>query len=238
MVPALAAEQPTGEPVTGTPAIVEAGHVSPALKPVPVTDIDAPTGPEAGERVTTCGIMYRVAVADTGVVSVTVIASVTGANVRRTVKEAAAVSVKSAATHTGTANGEPVTDAPVIVHAPTVPKLVPVMVTVSPTRAGLAALLPGVSVCEICGTTLKVFVAVSRRFPWTVNTAAACAGVPAVPTMNEPVTTPPLIVQVGLVAMFVPPVMVHVVSVIVNPLPETIIVSPPLPLVGENVTRG
>jgi hypothetical protein len=54
MVPPLAAKQATGLPVTGMPPIVEAA-VSVRVKPVPVTDIDAPTGPEAGDAVTTCG---------------------------------------------------------------------------------------------------------------------------------------------------------------------------------------
>jgi hypothetical protein len=36
MVPALADEQPTGAPLTGVPLIVEPGHVSAELKPVPV----------------------------------------------------------------------------------------------------------------------------------------------------------------------------------------------------------
>jgi len=57
------------EPVTTPPEIVQdappptAGparaHVkSVGLKPVPDTDIDAPTGPEAGDRVTTRGTMF------------------------------------------------------------------------------------------------------------------------------------------------------------------------------------
>ena len=54
MVPALAAEQPTGAPLTGVPLITEPGHVSAKLKPAPVKDIDVPTGPEVGVRVTAC----------------------------------------------------------------------------------------------------------------------------------------------------------------------------------------
>jgi hypothetical protein len=60
MVPPLAAVQASGPPVTGGPSIVDNG-VSAALKPVPVTVIDAPTGPEGGDAVTTCGITPKVA---------------------------------------------------------------------------------------------------------------------------------------------------------------------------------
>jgi hypothetical protein len=207
-VPALALQAAGGAAATAGP-VIEAGlHVSATAKPVPVTKIVAPTGPEEGTRVTTCGIMLRVALAETGVPSVTVTRPLELANVTSTTS-LEPVNVKSAATVQGP---PPVTGGPVIVQAPAVPKFVPVTVNVAPTVAGL-----GVNV--ILGTTLKVFVAKSRRFPLTVNTAAACAFVPAVPTMNEPVTTPPLIVQVGLVTMFVPPVMVHVVSVPANPVP-------------------
>jgi hypothetical protein len=118
------------------------------------------------------------------------------------------------------------------VHPPAVAKFFPATDTVPPTALGLGVIE------VIRATTLKVFVAESRRFPVTVSVAPVCSGVPAVPTLNEPVTTPPLIEQVGLVTMFVPPVIVQVVSVPANPLPETVIVSPPLPLLGENVTRG
>jgi hypothetical protein len=66
------------------PAIVEAA-VSVVVKPVPVTDIDAPTGPEAGDRVTTCGIIFSVAEAEVGVVvSDTIMVSERPANVFRT----------------------------------------------------------------------------------------------------------------------------------------------------------
>jgi hypothetical protein len=54
MVPPTAVVQTFGVPVTGVPAIVEAA-VSVVVKPVPVTYIDAPTGPEEGDGVTTCG---------------------------------------------------------------------------------------------------------------------------------------------------------------------------------------
>jgi hypothetical protein len=60
MVPPLAAVQAMGARPTGVPAIVDK-NVSAVLKPVPVTVIDAPTGPEAGDAVTTCGITPKVA---------------------------------------------------------------------------------------------------------------------------------------------------------------------------------
>jgi hypothetical protein len=94
IVPPLAVEQAVTPVGTGVPAIVDDG-VSAKSKPVPVTVIDAPTGPEAGEIVSTCGTMYNVAdavcVGDD--VSFTVIVSVSPVNVVRTVKEAAEVSV-------------------------------------------------------------------------------------------------------------------------------------------------
>lgn len=64
MVPPLAAEQGIVAPVTGVPPIVEAA-VSANAKPVPVTVTDAPTGAEAGEAVTTCGITFSVVDAET-----------------------------------------------------------------------------------------------------------------------------------------------------------------------------
>jgi hypothetical protein len=74
IVPPLAAEQKATPVGTGVPAIVE-DAVSSKSKPVPVTVIDAPTVPEAGDAVTTCGITPSVADADDGValVPVTVI---------------------------------------------------------------------------------------------------------------------------------------------------------------------
>jgi len=130
-------------------------------KPDPEIAMTELPGPEDGLRVITCGIRYRVALAETGVVSVTVIVSVRPEKVTGITNDA--VNVKSAATHTGTANGEPVTapDAPIMVHAPAVPKLVPVTVTVLPTRAAVPRVPPGVSVCEICGTTWKLLEAES-----------------------------------------------------------------------------
>jgi hypothetical protein len=75
-----------GAPVgTAGPSISQS--VSVGLNPVPVTEIDAPLGPKVGDRVTTWGTMFRVAVANTGVVSVTVIVSLALVNVTRTIKE-------------------------------------------------------------------------------------------------------------------------------------------------------
>lgn len=59
IVPPLADVQAAGLDVTGVPAIVDAA-VSVSVNPVPVTVIDAPTGPEEGDAVTTCGITVRV----------------------------------------------------------------------------------------------------------------------------------------------------------------------------------
>jgi hypothetical protein len=129
------------------------------VKPVPVTDTDAPTVAEAGDGVTTCGIMFSVALAETGVVSVTVIVSLGPVNVTRTMKEPVAVKLPAATVH-GTTTAP--TEAPAIVQAPAVPKLLPVMVTVAPTRAGLGETV-------ILGLTLKLFVAESPRLPVSVS---------------------------------------------------------------------
>jgi hypothetical protein len=125
------------------------------------------------------------------------------------------------------------TEAPAKLHlSPEVTKLVPVTVTVDLTRAGLGE-------NETFGTTLKVADAESKRFPLTVIAATDCAGMPAPPTTNEPVTTPAVIVQLKLAAISgVPPAIVQVVSPELNPVPETVIVSPPLPLFAENTTVG
>jgi hypothetical protein len=56
--------------------------------------------------------------------------------------------------------------------------------------------------------------------------------------MNEPVITPPVIVYVRLVMMLAPPTRVTLASPVLKPVPEKVIVSPPLPLVGENTRRG
>lgn len=58
----LLAEQVQDE--TGVPISRDAGQVSVALKPVPVTATDAPTGADVRDRVTTCGITVNVAVAE------------------------------------------------------------------------------------------------------------------------------------------------------------------------------
>jgi hypothetical protein len=68
IVPALAAVQASGPPVTGSggePSIVEPAAVSVNAKPVPVTVTVAPTGAEAGEAVTTCGTTFSLVDADT-----------------------------------------------------------------------------------------------------------------------------------------------------------------------------
>jgi hypothetical protein len=67
IVPALAAVQAFGPPVTGSgsePSIVEA-TVSVNAKPVPVTVTVAPAGAAGGEAVTTCGMTLSVVDADT-----------------------------------------------------------------------------------------------------------------------------------------------------------------------------
>jgi hypothetical protein len=71
MVPPVAVVQVTGAPPTGLPApapvTTEAGHVSVRLKPVPVKDIDAPLGPELGDKYSTSGITASGAEAEPGV---------------------------------------------------------------------------------------------------------------------------------------------------------------------------
>jgi hypothetical protein len=133
--------------------------------------------------VTTCGIMFRVVVAKTaGIASVTVMVSLRPLNVSRTVK--VPVTVKSAATKQIGA-GATATEAPVIVQGAGVRKLVPVTVTTLPTRAGL-----GVSVCEICGTTLKKLPAGPPGVHVSVSVSPDWAGTPAPPTLNDPLTVP------------------------------------------------
>lgn len=101
------------------------GPASPRAKPDPVMDTVEPRGPAAGDGVITCGTMLSVALAETGVVSVTVMVSLSPAYNTSTVNDVA-LSVKSPAT----VHAQPgATEAPVIVHPPAVPKLVPVIVT-------------------------------------------------------------------------------------------------------------
>jgi len=109
-------------------------------------------------RVITCGIMFRVAVAKTvgSPPSVTLMVSVRPVYVTKTVKVPPLPKVKSAATLQTGAGAAGLTEAPVMKQGPIVRKLEPVTTTWSPTRAGL-----GVSVCEICGTTLKLLEAES-----------------------------------------------------------------------------
>jgi hypothetical protein len=193
--PALTVNDPVTVPARMPQVIaVTAGPVIeqcelPVEKPVPETDMMAPMGPEGGVSVTTCGIMFSVALAEANAESVTVIRSLRPPNVTRTTNCAAAVKVKSAATHTATFVGLGLTDAPVMAQLPAAAKLVPVMLTVSPTRAGL-----GVSVCEICGTTLKVLPAEPAEPPGGVHVSvsvAVWAGIPAPPTLNDPLTVCP-----------------------------------------------
>jgi hypothetical protein len=58
--------------------------------------------------------------------------------------------------------------------------------------------------------------------------------------MNDPLATPPEMVQVELAIVSTPAVVVRVqtVSPVLNPVPESWIVSPPLPVVGVNVRAG
>ena len=154
--------------------------VSAIAKPLPETAITAPLGPEDGVRVTTCGIMFKVAVAeDVGFASVTLMVSLRPVYVTRTVKVPPLPKVKSAAT-LQTQPGA--TEAPSIVQGPGVWKLVPVTITRSPTRAGL-----GVSVCMICGTTLKELLAELPGVHVSVS-VDDWAGTPATPTLNDPLT--------------------------------------------------
>jgi hypothetical protein len=71
---------------TAGPVIEVLLHVSLEAKPVPITDIDAPIGPEEGDRVTTCGVINSVALAET-VPSFAMIPSLSPVNVVTTTKE-------------------------------------------------------------------------------------------------------------------------------------------------------
>jgi len=118
-----------------------------------------------------------------GFASVTVMVSLRPLNASRTVK--VPVTVKSTATKQ-TKRGAPATEAPAIVQAAGVRKLVPVTVTRLPTRAGL-----GVSVCEICGTTWKAVGRVDPPAPQSRVSIANWVGTPAPPTLNDPLTVVP-----------------------------------------------
>lgn len=63
---------------------------------------------------------------------------------------------------------------------------------------------------------------------------------PAPNTLNDPVTTPPDIEQVRAVkrSAGLPPEREQVVSALLKPLPEMVIVSPPLPWSGEKAIVG
>ena len=216
---------------------------SPMAKPLPETAMTPPIGPEDGVRVTTCGIMFKVAVAKTvgSPPSVTLMMSLRPLNVTSTVKEPPLPNVKSAATLQTGAGAAGLTEAPVMVQGPGVRKLEPVTITWSPTRAGL-----GVSVCEICGTTLKVLLTEPPGVHVSVS-VADWAGTPAPPTVNDPVTDPPdtftvywrlvtTLAPEGVVPT-VPPVRVQVVAVVkpVKWLALKLIVSPPPPEPGVNI---
>jgi hypothetical protein len=59
-------------------------------------------------------------------------------------------------------------------------------------------------------------------------------------TTNEPVATPPEIEHEGELANVLPPeeVIVQLPSPVLNPEPETVIVWPPMPLLGKGVMAG
>jgi hypothetical protein len=209
------------------------GVTSLRANPVPVTLIDAPAGPEAvpsGPFSTiTMGIMFNVAVADTGVPSVTVTGKLRPVNAtRRTnwpcIVKSGLTLQKLVAAHAGLN----------MPHGPAKPKLVPVTSTVSPTRAGL-----GVSVWTICGTTLNppANVAPSPVLAAT-DIVFTPAGLFAVLTTNEPVTTPPLTWQVQLSIALAVPLTEQVESPLLKPVPVIWIVSPPLPVSGTKAILG
>ncbi len=82
--------------------------------------------------------MIKVALARTGVVSVTVMTELLPTNVGSTVKKAAGVKRKNASTHPAIGpTGLPITAVPEMKQFPIIPKLLPVMITVAPRRAGL-----------------------------------------------------------------------------------------------------
>jgi hypothetical protein len=128
--------------------------------------------------------MFRVAVAET-TPSSTVMVSLSPVNVTRTVKEEM-VSVKSSAT---VQKKPAVTEAPDMVQAPGLLKLLPVTVTVLPTRCGLG-------VNDILGTTVKDAVTPSPVLPAS-SSVLTSAPLFAVVTTNEPAAVPPEILHDG-----------------------------------------
>jgi hypothetical protein len=113
-------------------------------------------------------------------------------------------------------------------------KLLPEMVTSVPTLT----LVLGVRM--ISGTIVIVVTAVSARFPVTCMAfVSTAAGLFAVPMTNEPVTTPPDTEHDGVPTMTLAgAVIVQLVSPGLNPVPETEIVFPPLPLLGVREMIG
>jgi hypothetical protein len=86
----------------------------------------------------------------------------------------------------------------------------------------------------ISGTTVRVVTALSPRFPVTcMPFVSTAAGLLFVPMTNEPVTTPPDMEHDGVPVMTLAgAAIVQLVSPVLNPVPETEIVFPPLPLLG------
>ncbi len=228
------------------PAGVHGGPASPMAKPEPPTAMTADRGPKFGVRVTTRGITFSVALAENAgaAVSVTLMVSLSPTNNGLRTNSAAAVNKKAPSMQPPTTTEPPVTDggtaADDIVHVPkAVAKLLPVMLTVAPRRAGL-----GDNVCEIWGTTEKGAVRPSPVLPVS-NSVFTSAPLPARTTTNEPVTTPPETLHEGggtAAIVFPSPsvgcVRLQVASPVLNPLALKWIVSSPLPLFGENVSMG
>jgi hypothetical protein len=115
-----------------------------------------------------------------------------------------------------------------LVQVPLVSKFDPERVMTVPTLT----LVLGVNV--ISGTIVRVVTALSPRFPVTCMAfVSTAAGLFTVPMTNEPVTTPPDMEHDGVPAMTLPgAAIVQLVSPVLNPVPETEIVFPPLPLLG------
>jgi hypothetical protein len=115
------------------------------------------------------------------------------------------------------------------VQAPAAPKLLPVTVTVLPTRTFVF----GVSV--IFGTTVSVAVAKSPAVDVTVIVFAP-AVLPGILRMKEPVATPPDMEHEGVPSKVLgaDEVKAHPAAVVLKPEPENWMVSPPVPVVGES----
>jgi hypothetical protein len=221
----------------GTPGgldtkVAPAQPVSVGLKPDPVTVTTVPWGPKLGVRVTSRGTTVIDADAETGCVSVTVI--VYGPDhVAGTVKDEPVFTVRSVSILHVPTDGFGGGDE-VVVQPATLTKLVPEMVMTVPTLTEVL----GVKV--IFGTTVRVFTALSPTVPVTciafVSTAAGLFG-PLI--MNEPVTTPSDMEHVGVPSITLAgAAIVQPTSAELNPEPETCIVSPPLPLLGESDIVG